>query len=667
MQNWPLPLLAIIAVIALGLAAPAAAGPPTGEITSIDTMEYPTVTLSVPIIDEAGQTVGGLTAQDFVVEQNGRAAAIESVDVALNTDVGAGVVVVIDISGSMAGPPIEAAKAAAISFVGSLSPSDLVAVVAFSESVQLVQPFTADKQAATAVIQGLNVFGDTALFEAANQSLEFALQSGLPRQAVVLLSDGANDDPNGGPAPELVVARAAELAIPIFAVALGAGGDATFTQQLADASGGAAYTASTPDELSGLYDAMAQRLNNEYIVRYRAPAGVGEQTISVRVEANGAEYVAETTIDVLWSASEEGGVRVRLPDYKPGSPVEGDLIMAPTIEAGSPITSVTVLVDGTSRQVLGAEPYEYTLQPSALSVGRHVLAFEARDENGGIGLFEVIVEIPEVQPTLALTPASGAALQSGDPVAIDVLAQGRAADSVVVTLDGEEYALDEPPYVFTVPDGFEEGPQALEITAEVEGQRLAADYEFQLVAGPSPMSLLVYVGAGSAIALVIAIYLMMRRRRRKHAQKQDQDYVPGMRDGLEPLVSAPGTLPREQGATRAPTARLRALEGPLAGRIFFLGNGSGVIGTSPDATVQIDLAGWETAPELVRIWSRDDKYMFHQVAPCNATVSGRNAPWVILESGDEIRIEDHLFVFEIAASPARQPGMPAGQPAPAQL
>jgi VWFA-related protein len=329
MQNWPLPFLAVLATLAVAFPARVAAGPAAGEITSVDTTQYPLVTLSVPIVDEAGNAVTGLTAENFTIQQDGKEATIESVDAAIDTDIGAGVVVVIDISGSMAGPPIEAAKAAAISFVGSLSPSDLVAVVAFSDSVQLVQPFTADKAATTAVIQGLNVFGDTALFEAANQSLDFALQSGLSRQAVVLLSDGANDDPDGGPAPDLVLARASKMGIPIFAVALGAAADATFTQQLADVSGGVAYRANSPAELSGLYGAMAERLNSEYIVRYQAPPGVGEQTITVVAEAGGNTYTAEAALDVLWSAtSEEGGPTVRLPEFKPGSTVDRDLVVA---------------------------------------------------------------------------------------------------------------------------------------------------------------------------------------------------------------------------------------------------------------------------------------------------------------------------------------------------
>jgi VWFA-related protein len=668
MQNWPLPFVAILATVAIALASPASAGPAPGEITSVDTSGYPNVTVSVPVVDASGQPVTGLTAEHFQVDQNGAPATIESVDAAVDTDIGAGVVVVIDISGSMTGAPIEAAKAAAISFVGSLAPADLVAVVAFSDAVQLIQPFTADKTAATAVIQGLTVFGDTALYEAANQSLDFAQQSGLSRQAIVLLSDGANDDPNGGPPSEFVVARAAELKIPIFAVALGAAADATFTQQLADATGGVAYKANSPAALSSLYTTVAERLNSEYIIRYQAPPGIGEQTITVTADANGAQYTAQAVVDMLWSAtSDEDGPTISLPGYEPGSSVAKDLVMSPTVDSDAAITGVTVSIDGTSQQVLATEPYTYTLQPAALTVGRHTLSFEARDNGGRAGRYDVVVEIAEATPSIAMSPSPGAALKAGDPIAIEVLAQGQRADSVTVTFAGEDHVLNDPPFVFEVPAGAGEGSHHLSVAAEVAGQTINTDYDFQLTAGSSS-SLTLFVAIGLALAVLAGGYFLWRRRRRRRAAAQGQDYVPGMHAGLEPLVAASSpTEARGQSAGRGLRARLRAIEGPLAGRIFFLGNGSGVIGTSSDATIRIELAGWETAPELVRIWSRDDKYMFHQVAPGNVSISGRETPWAVLESGDEIRIEDHVFVFELPSAQPGPGGLPAVHPAQAQL
>jgi hypothetical protein len=55
--------------------------------------------------------------------------------------------------------------------------------------------------------------------------------------------------------------------------------------------------------------------------------------------------------------------------------------------------------------------------------------------------------------------------------------------------------------------------------------------------------------------------------------------------------------------------------------------------------------------------------MFHQVAPGNVTVSGREARWAVLESGDEIRIDQHTFVFEIPSAAPDVAPLPAGSPA----
>ena len=60
MQNWPLPFMAILAVLTLLFAAPAAAGPSGAEITSVDTMQYPQVTLDRRGLGaEAARELGG--------------------------------------------------------------------------------------------------------------------------------------------------------------------------------------------------------------------------------------------------------------------------------------------------------------------------------------------------------------------------------------------------------------------------------------------------------------------------------------------------------------------------------------------------------------------------------------------------------------------------------
>ncbi|MEX2236493.1 MAG: VWA domain-containing protein [Dehalococcoidia bacterium] len=664
MKRW----LAVAAALTIFVVSVAGAdGAASGvEIEHIDTSAYPTVTINAPVLDEAGSPVSGLAAENFTITQNGQAVAVDSVEAAIDSDVGAGVVVVIDVSGSMEGEAMEAAKAAASEFVSGLSAADLVAIVTFSDTVQLVQTFTTDKAAASAVIENLEPSGDTALYEAAFQSLDFAQQSGLTRQAIVLLSDGANDDPDGGPEPEEVLGKARDVGIPVFAVALGSGADTTFTELIAEASGGRAFVADDPSQLPGLYDAVAEQLNSEYIIRYQAPPGVGDQEITLDVETPGGRFSASSTFEVLFSTSgDEGGPQVALPSFEPGAMTVEQQTLSPNVE-GAGISEVTVYVDGASQESFTEAPFSYELDAARFPPGRHALKFEAVDDQGRRARYEVIVEIPEAAPRLIVDGAEGT-LRAGNQVTVEVLAQGKDAEYVKVTLNGEDYQLSGPPYVFAIPATLAEGRNDLVVSSEVDGEEISAEASFEFIPAAASASMMPFVLVAVGLLIIAVVGYLVYKRQRRRAAARPEEYTPGMRESYEPVApaAAPAQLPSiHEEQARGATARLRAVEGPLRGKTFFLGNGSAVIGTTADATIQVALPGWKTAPELVRIWARDDKYMFHQVAAGLVTVGGREVQWAVLEGGDEIRIGEHLFVFEVpVSSPAY--GGAAAQGAPA--
>jgi VWFA-related protein len=647
-MNRLLAALAVLSTAFLGAPADAGSERPTVEVTNVDISAYPTVTLTVPVVDLSGNPIGGLSVEDFSVTQNGAAAEVKSATLANESDIGAGVVLVIDVSGSMQGAAMEAAKVAARDFVNGLSPADRVAIVTFASTVQLVHTFDADRAQAINVINGLTPAGDTALYEAAARAIEFSGQSGLSRNAIILLSDGANDDPDGGPAPELVHSAAEQAGVPFFTVALGAGADPAFTQRLADVSGGKAYTASDPTQLPGLYSAVAQRIASEYIVEYLAPHDVGEQLVTVAVDdALNAHVTASTSFDVLSArSSEPGGPVVGLPMLEPGASVGFDRSLSPAIDApGGTVADVSVLVDGVAQATLYDEPYEYLLEPARYSVGRHELRFEVRDEQGRLGRYDTIIDIAEAQPKLVFTGLSSSPLSEGDEIGVEVLAQGQAADSVVIRIGDQETAFEEVPYLVEVPSSLVEGEVAIEATTVLAGQEVSSESGFLFEperGGPNPLPIVAGLAALGGLAFLV---YRIRMRRKQRSQRKKEAYVPGARNSYEPLAAA--VTESRSAEDRLPRARLRAIQGPNRGRTYFLGSGSAVIGTSEDSTVRVNLPGYETSPELVRIWVRDGKYMFHQVRPGPVRLAGRDAQWAVLEDGDEIRIVDDVFVFEI--------------------
>ena len=98
----------------------------------------------------------------------------------------------VDVSGSMAGDPINQARAAMQAFVQNLDPADSVAIIAFSAGVTPVQDFTTDRAVLNNAIAALPAVGDTALYDAviAAANKIGAVPAANGKRLVVLLSDG---------------------------------------------------------------------------------------------------------------------------------------------------------------------------------------------------------------------------------------------------------------------------------------------------------------------------------------------------------------------------------------------------------------------------------------------------------------------------------------------
>jgi Ca-activated chloride channel family protein len=104
---------------------------------------------------------------------------------------------VIDTSGSMAGDKIEQAKQAATIFVNNMPPQNQVGLITFESNVNELVPLASaegNQAEMTNQINSLRAEGDTALYDAIQQSIEFLKSSRSEEddriQSVVVLSDG---------------------------------------------------------------------------------------------------------------------------------------------------------------------------------------------------------------------------------------------------------------------------------------------------------------------------------------------------------------------------------------------------------------------------------------------------------------------------------------------
>ena len=155
----------------------------------------------------------------------------------------ANVAIVIDKSGSMAGDRIERAKEAAVMAVNGLSANDIVAILAFDNTVEVVTPATkvSDKARITSAIHNIRVAGGTGLFAGVSKGA-FEVRKFFDKtrvNRVILLSDGkANIGPSSPSELGQLGAMLAREGISVTTIGLGTDYNEDLMTQLAAYSDG---------------------------------------------------------------------------------------------------------------------------------------------------------------------------------------------------------------------------------------------------------------------------------------------------------------------------------------------------------------------------------------------------------------------------------------------
>lgn len=120
------------------------------------------VMLHVTVTDRKGGYLPDLAAQELRILENGRPQALSVFEPG---GLPLSVMLFVDISSSMS-YVFPRVQRAAIEFLDQLPPHDEVSVVGFGDSVQILQPFTLDRQALTGAVRQARPRGSTRLYNA---------------------------------------------------------------------------------------------------------------------------------------------------------------------------------------------------------------------------------------------------------------------------------------------------------------------------------------------------------------------------------------------------------------------------------------------------------------------------------------------------------------------
>ncbi len=214
--------------------------------------------------------VPGLTAKNFAITDNGVAQTIESVS--LDT-VPLNLIMLFDVSLSMAGEPLGDLIAAGHALVKALRPADAAALMTFSEPVRLAVPLSRERAPLLRELNGLKAAGATALHDAVFIGLQLRPDDTDARPVLLVFSDGRDNASWLTSAQLLEAARRSGMLIHVVELFGFVKRPNPFTFDLAAAGGGRRWSAESSRDLRELFGKVLNELRSRYLLTY-FPAGV---------------------------------------------------------------------------------------------------------------------------------------------------------------------------------------------------------------------------------------------------------------------------------------------------------------------------------------------------------------------------------------------------------
>lgn len=267
---------------------PAVREPPAEHqviLNQVDVAQYPEVVAYFSVFDAAGETWQNLTMENLSVAEDDQPVADPYLTTVPVSEPLA-IALVVDVSGSMYGDPMDQAIAALRTFVASLGPNDRAALISFGSSVIMRQDFTTDKAAISDTIGTLQPEGNTALNDAVLYAVNQVAAQPVGRRAVIVMTDG-KDTASAGPL-EAAIARAGLLNIPVYAVGLQSEDfEGAPLEQLAQETGALSLLAPEAEALRDLYAQLGRQFRGQYKVIYTAADDGAEHRITLTTRING--------------------------------------------------------------------------------------------------------------------------------------------------------------------------------------------------------------------------------------------------------------------------------------------------------------------------------------------------------------------------------------------
>jgi len=253
--------LAVIAVLLLVATAGSLAEPFQFRIN----VAVDLVNINFSATDKKGRMIPGLTANDFVVEEDGKPQTVTLFSRERELPLTLGML--IDISPSVA-PVFDEEKRTAAAFIRSvLGTRDLAMVISFDRRVTLVQDYSEDTNRLTRTIEDLQIsnFG-TSLFDAVYLASNDKLAREAGRKAIVVISDGDDSTSKYDLGRALIAAQRSDVVV--YAISINTNPKTLRT--MAEETGGAFFRIRRNEDFQEIFDRIALELRTQYSLAYHS-------------------------------------------------------------------------------------------------------------------------------------------------------------------------------------------------------------------------------------------------------------------------------------------------------------------------------------------------------------------------------------------------------------
>ena len=267
-------LFATLLAILIGLNASQAVAQATPDEQSPHFNAETTLVLVPAIVtDPLNRFVLGLQKEDFRLLEDGAEQTIVQIS---GEDAPLSVGLVFDTSGSM-GDKLRTSRQAALRFLTTMNSQDEAFLIQFSDHAQLAVDFTNQSDEIQNSLTGVQPGGLTAMLDGAELALRQMKKAKNPRKAILIISDGGDNNSKYKAAEIESLVREADVqvyAMGIFEPSI----IPTLTSEevsgpkllseLAEQTGGRAFSASDPSDLPNVAVRIGIELRNQYVLAY---------------------------------------------------------------------------------------------------------------------------------------------------------------------------------------------------------------------------------------------------------------------------------------------------------------------------------------------------------------------------------------------------------------